>query len=89
MPDLSVVLKAISSESRLDIFRLLKKRSLCVNAITHKLGMKQAAVSQHLRILREAGLVEAQKSGYWVHYSVNRRALAKWRAAVDKLLSDE
>jgi len=89
MPNLSVVLKAISSESRLEIFRLLKKRSFCVNAIVHRLGMKQAAVSQHLRILKEAGLVEAQKCGYWVHYSVNWKALARWRAAVDKLLSEE
>ena len=77
MTDLVTVLKALSSEPRLKIFRLLKERPLCVNALTARLGMTQPAVSQHLRILREAGLVEAEKRGYWMHYSVRPAAIRK------------
>jgi DNA-binding transcriptional ArsR family regulator len=79
------VLKALSSEPRLKIFRLLKARSLCVNAITAKLEMTQSAVSQHLRILKEAGLVVADKRGYWIHYSVDAEALKRHAGSIGKL----
>jgi DNA-binding transcriptional ArsR family regulator len=79
------ILKALSSEPRLTIFRLLKQRSLCVNAITAKLKMTQSAVSQHLRILKEAGLVVAEKRGYWMHYSVDQKALARYADSIGKL----
>ncbi len=85
MASLVKVLKALSSEPRLTIFRLLKQRSLCVNAITAKLKMTQSGVSQHLRILKEAGLVVAEKRGYWMHYSVNRDALARHASSIGKL----
>jgi ArsR family transcriptional regulator len=85
MATLVKVLKALSSEPRLKIFRLLKQRSLCVNAITAKLDMTQSAVSQHLRILKEAGLVTAEKRGYWMHYSVKGDALTRHAALIGKL----
>ena len=87
MAKLVAVLKAISSEPRLKILRLLKERPLCVNAITAHIGCTQSAVSQHLCILKQAGLVKAEKQGCWMHYSVDRKSLKKWRAAMDKLLS--
>ena len=79
------VLRALSSEPRLRIVRLLKERSLCVNAITARLDMTQSAVSQHLRVLKEASLVKSEKRGYWMHYSVNRGALKRYGASVAKL----
>ncbi len=85
MAALVKVLKALSSEPRLKIFRLLKERSLCVNAITGRLGVTQSAVSQHLRILREAGLVEAEKRGCWMHYSVRREALKSHWDSIGRL----
>jgi len=85
MAGLVKMLKALSSEPRLKIFRLLKQRSLCVNAITAKLDMTQSAVSQHLRILKEAGLVQADKRGYWIHYSVDVDALKRYAGSIGKL----
>jgi DNA-binding transcriptional ArsR family regulator len=85
MAGLVKMLKALSSEPRLKIFRLLKQRSLCVNAITAKLDMTQSAVSQHLRILKEAGLVVADKHGYWMHYTVNREALGRYADSIGRL----
>ena len=85
MASLVKILKALSSEPRLKIFRLLKERALCVNAITAKLDMTQSAVSQHLRILKEAGLVRAEKRGYWMHYSVNRDALRRYGSSIGRL----
>ena len=80
------VLKALSSEPRLEMLGLLKRRTLCVGAISAKLGMTQSAVSQHLRILREAGLVTSQKRANWMHYSIVPRALRRHRESISRLL---
>jgi DNA-binding transcriptional ArsR family regulator len=57
------VLKALSEMSRLRIMRLLLKDRLGVNAIAERLGMSQYNVSKHVRILKEAGLLEMEKAG--------------------------
>jgi len=73
---LSQILKALSDPTRLKIIILLKKddRWLCVNAITNKLHVTQSAVSQHLRILRQAGLVRNERKGYHIHYALDLAA---------------
>ena len=83
------ILKALGCEPRLKILRLLKRRSLCVNAITSMLDITQSAVSQHLRVLKDAGLVKAEKRGYWTHYSVDAEALRKHGEAVSKVFDTE
>jgi ArsR family transcriptional regulator, arsenate/arsenite/antimonite-responsive transcriptional repressor len=80
------ILKVLSVGTRVRIVQLLKGRALCVNALAARLDVTQGAVSQHLRILRDAGLVTAEKRGYFVHYRLNGRALAKCRALLDGLL---
>ncbi len=84
---LARILKALSVATRVRIIQLLKGRVLCVGALAARLDVTQGAVSQHLRILRDAGLVVDEKRGYFVHYRLNGRTLAKWRAAIDKLLT--
>ena len=81
------VLKVLSVESRVRIVQLLKGRALCVNALAARLDVTQGAVSQHLRIMRDAGLVIDEKRGYFVHYRLDEKTLAKWRAAIDGLLA--
>ncbi|HTX71031.1 MAG TPA: metalloregulator ArsR/SmtB family transcription factor [Thermoleophilia bacterium] len=75
MDDQVKVFQALSSEARLEILRLLKEHPQCVKALTERLAMTQPAVSQHLRVLREAGLVKAEKRGMWVHYALDHQAL--------------
>jgi len=74
--------KALSVPMRLKILKLLAGRPLCVNAITRFLAISQPAVSQHLAVLRQAGLVRGRKSGYMVHYSLNHERLGQFRRAV-------
>jgi DNA-binding transcriptional ArsR family regulator len=80
------LLKVLSVESRVRIVRLLKGRALCVNALAARLDVTQGAVSQHLRIMRDAGLVIDEKRGYYVHYRLNEKTLAAWRDQIDRLL---
>ena len=57
------VLKALGELNRLRIMRLLLKEQSSVDAIAHKLKISEYNVSKHLRILKDAGLLEMEKSG--------------------------
>ena len=86
---LARILKVLSVGTRIEILRLLRGRSLCVNALAARLDVTQGAVSQHLRIMREAGLVIDEKRGYYVHYRLNEKTSAAWREAIAQLLEPE
>ena len=83
---LARLLKVLSVDTRVRIVQLLKGRALCVNALASRLDVTQGAVSQHLRIMRDAGLVIDEKRGYYVHYRLNEDTLAAWREEIDRLL---
>ena len=84
---LASMFKALSVDTRIRVLQLLKDRALCVGALARRLGISSAAVSQHLRILRDADLVVSDKQGYFVHYRLNSRTLHVWRDRADALLS--
>ena len=69
--ELAEALRALSAPSRLKIMELLQSHPYCVRALTVRLDISQPAVSQHLAVLKRAGLVEADKEGTMVHYRVN------------------
>jgi len=75
MNDFIPILKALADENRFQIINLLLNHDLCVGALACHLDISKAAVSQHLRVLRKAGLVKGEKRGYWTHYSVERNVL--------------
>jgi DNA-binding transcriptional ArsR family regulator len=78
--------KVLSVDTRVRIVCLLRGRALCVNALATRLGVTQGAVSQHLRVMRDAGLVIDEKRGFYVHYRLNEETLAAWRESIDQLL---
>ena len=80
------MLKVLAVPARVRIVQLLKGRALCVGALSARLDVTQGAVSQHLRIMRDAGLVIDEKRGYYVHYRLNEETLAAWREEIDKLM---
>ena len=59
---------ALSTESRVRIVQLLASDVFCVGALSRLTGISAGAVSQHLRVLKSAGLVEPQRRGYFIHY---------------------
>jgi len=84
--ELAGIFKVLSAEVRVRILQLLKDRALCVGALSARLGVTQGAVSQHLRVLREAGLAVAEKRGYYTHYRLNEKTLKQWKGATEGLL---
>ena len=75
MANLVPILKALADETRFRIIHLLLSYDLCVGALADHLSMSKAAVSQHLKILRKAGLVRGEKRGYWTHYGVDKTVI--------------
>ena len=65
----------MADETRLKIIKDLLEHSFCVRALAKRLGLSEATVSQHLKMLREAGLVKGEKRGYFSHYTVDREQL--------------
>ncbi|MCR4819042.1 MAG: metalloregulator ArsR/SmtB family transcription factor [Fretibacterium sp.] len=87
--DRTSVLKAIADETRMRIITLLLQRNYCVRALARKLEVSEAAVSQHLKVLRGAGLLVGEKIGYFVHYDVKRDVLHELTQSIESLIAIE
>ena len=75
--------KAMADATRLAILRLLRRRQeVCACDFEACCGLAQPTVSHHLKVLREAGLVRADKRGLWVFYSLNADQLERARRLV-------
>ena len=78
--DLARVFKALSDPVRLRLFSLIASfegGQACVCDLTGEFDVSQPTISHHLRVLREAGLVDCERRGTWVHYWVLPGALAR------------
>ncbi|MEZ0479947.1 ArsR/SmtB family transcription factor [Planococcus sp. SSTMD024] len=64
-------LKAVSDETRMLILKYLSKEALCICEFTELLDMTQPAISQHMRKLKQAGLICEEKRGRWTIWSLN------------------
>jgi len=69
--------KALGDGTRFKILDLLLGHDLCVGALARRLKVSEAAISQHLQVLRKAGLVRGEKRGYWTHYTVQTDMLTE------------
>ncbi|MGB8001569.1 MAG: metalloregulator ArsR/SmtB family transcription factor [Anaerobacillus sp.] len=67
----AAVLKLLGDKTRLTIMGLLKSGECCVCEFVEVLQMSQPSISQHLRKLRDAGIVKERRSGQWIFYSLN------------------
>lgn len=85
MKDTAELFKLLSVDKRIEIIEQLKKGAMSVNALAEALGITQSAVSQHLRVLKAAGLVKDERKGYWIYYSLNREALEKCRQRLNRV----
>jgi len=79
------IFRALSVDKRLDIVMLLAERTLCVGALSGILGISAGAVSQHLRILKDSGLVVPDRRGFFTHYSLAPGAALLCRTVINSL----
>lgn len=69
------ILKALGEPMRFKIFTCLLERKHCVRSLSRQLGISESAISQHLKVMREADLVCGEKYGYHTHYLPKQDAL--------------
>jgi len=83
----TVLMKALAHPLRLKILEYIDSQGVInVNKIYNTLGIEQSVTSQHLRLLRLAGVVNANKEGKYVHYDINYDVLHKAEKAVNNFL---
>jgi ArsR family transcriptional regulator len=78
------IVRALAHPLRLKILEFIdQNHKIQVNRIYNTLKIEQSITSQHLRILRLAGLVHAERDGKYIHYSLNYRRLEVAQTAID------
>ena len=72
----SEMFRALAVETRVKIIELLKSEGpMGAKKIAEIIKITPAAVSQHLKVLRQAGFVRSERNGYWIPYSIDEKAL--------------
>lgn len=75
MEQLLVFAGSIFEKTRLRLLKVLLERELCVCELAEVFKISSPRMSQHLQILRRAGVVNERRDGKWVYYSANRKAV--------------
>jgi len=84
--ELAALSKALAHPARVRILRLLARRNTCIcGEIVGELDLAQSTVSQHLKIMKEAGLVQGEVDGPRVCYCLGPRVLRRFKALVGSL----
>jgi len=84
--DPSDMFKVLGVETRIRIIDLLKSKGpLGAKNMAELLGITPAAVSQHLKILKQMGFVRSERKGYWIPYSIDEEALEECRNALNEV----
>ena len=90
---LSRFFKALGDETRLRLVALLTQQesgqAMCVGRLARELGVTDSAVSQHLRVLKDLGLVHAERRGYRLHYFLDSERLAVYQDLAREHLGSE
>jgi DNA-binding transcriptional ArsR family regulator len=75
--DVSTLMRALGDPTRRAVYeRIVESGEVTAGALTRSTSVSQPAVSQHLKALREAGLVSERRAGRYVHYRAEPKALA-------------
>ena len=84
------VLKSLGDEKRLRIIKMLASNAneiFCVSDVAKQLGISQPAVSQHIRVLKSIGILEENRRGFRVFYTINLDVLTEYKKSIDELFN--
>lgn len=83
--DTESIMKALGEPTRYRIWACLLERKHCVRSLSKKMGISESAISQHMKVMREAGLVYGEKYGYHTHYLPSPEAVHQLFKSVQKM----
>ena len=72
MDKAALILKLLGDQTRLTMLKILDRHACCVCEFVEIFQMSQPAISQHLRKLKDLGLVQEERKGQWIFYSINK-----------------
>ena len=78
---MNILFKALNDATRREILELLKKKDMTAGEIADQFNISKPSISHHLDLFKQAGLVEAEKHGQFISYSLNTTVvdeLVKW-----------
>lgn len=78
---MNIVFKALNDATRREILELLKEKDMTAGEIADQFNISKPSISHHLDLLKQAGLVIANKDGQFIHYSINTTVMdemLKW-----------
>ncbi|AXG80790.1 ArsR/SmtB family transcription factor [Streptomyces paludis] len=81
------ILRALADPLRLRIVTLLAQEALCTTHLVEETGARQTNLSNHLKVLREAGVVETEPCGRWTYYRLRPEALSGTAGELARLSS--
>ncbi len=83
---MAAMAKALGHPARVHILRILAERQVCITGdLVAEMPLAQSTISEHLRILREAGLIQGEIEGPRTSYCINKTGLAALKEAVASL----
>lgn len=83
------IFKALGDETRINILHLIRDKSMCAKGIARELEISESAVSQQIKILKEANLVIGYKIGYHIVYDLNIENLLSVNTLIDYIIKDD
>lgn len=69
----AIILKLLGDKTRLTMMKLMENQTCCVCEFVAIFNISQPAVSQHLRKLKDLGLIKEERKGQWIFYSIEKR----------------
>ena len=88
MQNLINQLKALSDTNRFRIVMMLKERPLCVCELLEALEIAGGTLSNHLKVLKNAGLINQKKDGRWIEYGLSDEKARKMILEMEESLTD-
>jgi ArsR family transcriptional regulator len=88
LKNMAEVLKSLGDEKRLKIIKILASNVnevFCVSDVAQQLGISQPAASQHIKILKNIGILEENRRGFRVFYTINLDVLTEYKKDIDEL----
>lgn len=73
----ALVFKAFCDENRIRILNILASGEKCACRLLEELSVTQPTLSHHMKILCDAGVVNARKEGKWMHYSISQTGIGR------------
>lgn len=85
--DLVQITKALGNEARFEIYNFLKKHKVCMTSdLVDHLPLAQSTISQHLKVLKEAGVITGEIEGTKTNYCINHDLMKRYKKLISQVI---